>query len=203
MVQINASGFRPYLIGNCQLLWQSDQISVSVAIAAVVVLEAVVSVEHEVQSERDVEERADDLVVANNAPEHVHEDNPVPVAEEVGVEAGFLDASWAIPVGGAKDSAPEAVEVDENLEEGSDHQPAGGHVGQAVACRGRAVEVALEPEMSEDSVSFHVLHVWVSLFENCLPRLELTLEEKRAETNEVDQDALIGYIDLVDLTQFR
>ena len=162
-----------------------------------------VSVEHEVQSERDVEQRADDLVVANNAPEHVHEDNPVPVAEEVGVEAGFLDASWAIPVGGAKDSSPEAVEVDENLEEGSDHQPAGGHVGQAVARRGGAVEVTLEPEVSEDGVSLHVLHVRVGLFELGFHMLELTLEEESAKANEIDQDALICNIDLVDLAQFR
>ena len=39
------------------------------------------------------------------------------------------------------------------------------------------------------------------LFEFCLPRLELTLEEKGEESNDVDQDALIGDIDLVELAQ--
>ena len=142
-----------------------DQISVSAAIAIGVVFEAVVSVEDEVQSQQDVEHGANDLFIPDNASEHVHQDNPVPIADEVGVEAGFLDASWAIPISTAKDSSPETVEVNENLKEGSDHQPAGGHVGQAVALRGGAVEVSLEPEMSEDGVSFHLRHVRVRLFE--------------------------------------
>ena len=83
--------------------------------------EAVVSVEHKVQSQRDVEQRADNLLITDSTSEHVHKDNPVPIAEEVGVEAGFLDASRAIPVRSSKNFTSETIEVYENLKDSRDH----------------------------------------------------------------------------------
>ena len=142
-----------------------DQISVCFAIAIWVIFEAVVRVEHEVQSQHDVKRGAINLVPTDNVSEHVHQDNPVPIADEEGVEADFLDASWAIPFSIAKDFSAETVEVNENLKEGSNHQPAGGHVSQAVGLTGGAIEVTLEPVMSEHGVKCVLSRVWILLYE--------------------------------------